>query len=392
MSISEGSLANAANFNAAFVSKTADGTVAGAQTFDKAQTLKQIATPANPASGYDKIYVKSDNKLYSLTSAGVETEIGAAAVTSVTSSDVIQNLGLSASVAANALTISLKSKAGTDPSGSDIVVIGTRNSTAATGTYNLRNVTAALSVVVSSGSTLGSVSAMANWVYVYAIDNAGTIELAVSGSKMFDNGSLVTTTAEGGAGAADSKTVLYSTTARSNVACRLIGRVKSTQATAGTWVTAPSELSLAPFENNSSRSMVRLNTANGMGSTNTKIRRFTTAVSNYGTAITYADSAANGASFTINEDGVYAVTYNDASSTQMDIGISLNSSQLTTSINSITITDALVKGGTGSASSGPGSTSWCGVLNAGDIIRAHSDGQTSGNTAFCSFTITQVSR
>lgn len=138
--------------------------------------------------------------------------------------------------------------------------------------------------------------------------------------------------------------------------------------------------------------MVRLNTANGMGSTNTKIRRFTTAVSNYGTAITYADSAANGASFTINEDGVYAVTYNDASSTQMDIGISLNSSQLTTSINSITITDALVKGGTGSASSGPGSTSWCGVLNAGDIIRAHSDGQTSGNTAFCSFTITQVSR
>lgn len=40
-------------------------------------TMVQIATPANPASGSNKLYFKSDNKLYSLTSTGTETEIGA---------------------------------------------------------------------------------------------------------------------------------------------------------------------------------------------------------------------------------------------------------------------------------------------------------------------------
>jgi hypothetical protein len=40
-------------------------------------TLVQIATPANPASGSNKLYFKSDDKLYKLTSAGTETEIGA---------------------------------------------------------------------------------------------------------------------------------------------------------------------------------------------------------------------------------------------------------------------------------------------------------------------------
>lgn len=36
----------------------------------------QISTPANPSANYNKIYVKSDDSLYILTSAGVETKIG----------------------------------------------------------------------------------------------------------------------------------------------------------------------------------------------------------------------------------------------------------------------------------------------------------------------------
>jgi len=39
--------------------------------------LKQISTPSNPSSGYNKLYFKSDEKLYKLTSAGTETEVGA---------------------------------------------------------------------------------------------------------------------------------------------------------------------------------------------------------------------------------------------------------------------------------------------------------------------------
>lgn len=150
----------------------------------------------------------------------------------------LQNLSITASVATSALTVALKDAAGSDPSSTSPVRIAFRNSTATTGSVTVRSVTSATSVVVSSGSTLGTTSAVASYIYVYAIDNSGTVELAVS-SKLFQDGELVSTTAEGGAGAADSATVMYSTTARSNVPCRLIGRMSSTQATAGTWATAP---------------------------------------------------------------------------------------------------------------------------------------------------------
>lgn len=38
----------------------------------------QISTPSNPASGYNKLYFKSDDKLYKLNSAGTEAEVGSA--------------------------------------------------------------------------------------------------------------------------------------------------------------------------------------------------------------------------------------------------------------------------------------------------------------------------
>lgn len=154
---------------------------------------------------------------------------------------------LTATVASNALTIALKTKAGADASAGSPVKTGFRNATAATGTYSQVLVTGALSLVVSSGSTLGHRSATEHYIYVYLINNAGTAELACS-SSLFDNGTIVSTTAEGGAGAADSNRVMYSTTARTNVACRLIGRLKSSQTTAGTWATAISEISLLPFD------------------------------------------------------------------------------------------------------------------------------------------------
>jgi hypothetical protein len=78
-----------------------------------------------------------------------------------------------------------------------------------------------------------------------ALDNAGTVELAVvniaGGNDLSETG-LISTTAEGGAGAADSASTVYSTTARTSVAYRVVGYVESTQATAGTWATAPSTI------------------------------------------------------------------------------------------------------------------------------------------------------
>jgi hypothetical protein len=236
---------------------------------------------------------------------------------------------------------------------------------------------------------------------VYAIDNAGTVELAVSNSRIAAEGSLVTTTAEGGAGGADTAHTLYSTNARSNVPARLIGRIKSTQTVAGTWALAPSEISLTPFGTQAPRSEVRLHTSAGVGSTNTAIRRYSTVVKNIGTAITYASSATLGDSFTINEDGIYSIAVTDGATDAGDAsiaGISLNSTQLTTSVYGIAGADRLSWNGTRynaamSVYTGTGAqASWTGFLRAGDVIRSHTQTSFTPDTAAdCSFTIAKVS-
>lgn len=155
--------------------------------------------------------------------------------TSVGVSSVTEKIQpITASVGSNALTVTLNP-----------TVLDFRSSTLGSGTVNTRTVSAAISVVVSSGSTLGTVSTVPNRLAVLAIDNAGTVELAVvniAGGTNLDETGVISTTAEGGAGAADSATVIYSTTARTNVPYRVVGFVESTQATAGTWATAPSKI------------------------------------------------------------------------------------------------------------------------------------------------------
>jgi hypothetical protein len=158
----------------------------------------------------------------------------------------ISNIGASVTVGTNALTVALKGADGNDPSATNPVYIPFRSATSTTGTPVFRKVTSALSVVVSSGSTLGHTSGVDQYAYGYFIDNAGTVELAISGAS-FDDGSIVSTTAEGGAGGADTGGIMYSTSARSNVASRKWLRIKSNQVTAGTWAAAVLEVSLAPF-------------------------------------------------------------------------------------------------------------------------------------------------
>jgi hypothetical protein len=140
---------------------------------------------------------------------------------------------ISASVASSALTISASA-----------LSLDFRSTTLGSGTVTTVSGTPA-NLVISSGSTLGTVNAVASRIVVIALNNAGTIELAainISGSNILDESALISTTAEGGAGGADSATVVYSTTARTSVAYRVIGFIDSTQATAGTWATAPSTI------------------------------------------------------------------------------------------------------------------------------------------------------
>jgi hypothetical protein len=153
----------------------------------------------------------------------------------------LSNLTLTTSVGSSALTIAVKTKAAADPSSSDPVRVSFRSATLTSGAFVARTITGSLSLVISSGSTLGQVSGQPSRIWVYLIDNAGTVELAASHSYFPDN-ALVSTTAEGGAGGADSATVMYSTTSRSNVACRCIGYIDNTQTTAGTWASAGTQI------------------------------------------------------------------------------------------------------------------------------------------------------
>lgn len=161
--------------------------------------------------------------------------------------NTVENLTMATAVGASALTISVKTQAGANASATDLIYVGMRDATLTSGLFTRRSISAALSLVISSGSTLGQVSGQPSVIWVYLLDNAGTLELAASHSK-YSEDTVVSTTAEGGAGAADSPTVIYSTTARSNVPIRLIGYILNTQATAGTWASAGTQLQLLPTQ------------------------------------------------------------------------------------------------------------------------------------------------
>jgi hypothetical protein len=83
------------------------------------------------------------------------------------------------SVAASALTVAIKGFDGNDPSATNPVYVLFRSATAATGSLTLHKLTAATSVVVSSGSTLGATNSVAFRVWVVGYDDAGTFRLAV---------------------------------------------------------------------------------------------------------------------------------------------------------------------------------------------------------------------
>jgi hypothetical protein len=164
----------------------------------------------------------------------------------------IKNLSLVATVGANALTIALKTKSGSDPSAINPIIVKFRNATLGTGDYTIVALTAALSLVISSGSTLGTVSGVAHRLYLGLANDGGTLRLflynplvaATLSLAGLHDAQVYSSTAEGGTGAADSAQVLYSGTAFTSKAIRLLGYVESTQATAGTWATTPSKIQL----------------------------------------------------------------------------------------------------------------------------------------------------
>jgi hypothetical protein len=147
-------------------------------------------------------------------------------VTAATATTVEPIQTVTQSYAANALTATLGA-----------TTLNFRSTTLTSGTITPVTIGSPISVVVPSGATLGTISGIESRIVILAINNAGTAELAVvnlaGGNDLTESGVISTTAISAGS---TSASVIYSTTARTNVAYRVVGYIDSTQATAGTWV------------------------------------------------------------------------------------------------------------------------------------------------------------
>ncbi len=139
---------------------------------------------------------------------------------------------LSASSTGNALSITLQP-----------CTIDFRSSIPTSGAVVSRTVSTSISITVPAGATLGTVSGVQSKIVLLAIDNGGTVELAVvnlAGATPINEMGLINTAILNAA--STSATTIYSQAARSNVAYRVMGYVQSTQAAAGTWSSSPSQV------------------------------------------------------------------------------------------------------------------------------------------------------
>lgn len=160
--------------------------------------------------------------------------------------------------AGNAETWAIKTLAGTDPSAADPTYFIFRDQASTTGGYVVRTVTAALSHTLSSGSTSGCVNNEAFRLWLVAFDDAGVVRLSTvkattgsdtAGWRTMQIGAwgVASSTAEGGAGAADSAQVFYTTGATVSAKPYIVIGYSTWEAglaAAGTWGTAPSRIQL----------------------------------------------------------------------------------------------------------------------------------------------------
>lgn len=126
-------------------------------------------------------------------------------------------------------------------------------------------------------------------------------------------------------------------------------------------------------------SEVVVHTGNGNGTNaSNKIRRFTTVFLTRGSAITYLDTAATGATFTINQTGWYEMFLADGGSgAATDIGFSVNQSDLTTAISALSLAAGKLGIGHSVAANNTGTVTIRAYLNSGDVVRAVNNGAST---------------
>jgi hypothetical protein len=166
---------------------------------------------------------------------------------------------------------------------------------------------------------------------------------------------------------------------------------------AGLLTTTPFYFDLVVSENAlavgiaSPRSYIKVEGGTSYGSTDTMIYAYTTVVENVGTAIVRNTTAANGDTYTLTEDGMYRVDVSINGTATIYGGVSINSTQLTTAIDTITNTTRLCSART-TISNHPATPGRTFFGRAGDVIRVHGDASARVTAAYLNwFSIEKVS-
>ena len=232
----------------ASLSLGASGSVAG-QLLLNGNTSGAITVKPQAAAGNWQFILPNtpglNNQVLTSSGGGAMTWAVPSTTTFVSLNPNFINGALQVTAAANALTIAVKTQAGADPSAGDPVAATFRNVTGTTGTATTVSLTAANSLVVSSGSTLGITSVNAFRLWVVGFNDGGTFRLGVFNAFDLVNAfplleGIANATAEGGAGGADNAGIIYANATVTSKAMQILGYIEwsaSGLVTAGTWTT-----------------------------------------------------------------------------------------------------------------------------------------------------------
>lgn len=160
------------------------------------------------------------------------------------------------SIASDDLTVAIKNTAGNNPSSGDPVYVVFRSSTATTGTLTVRSITGATSFTLTGN--IGTTNNIAFRLWCVLFDDGGTMRLGLvncariadpTGRDTYDvrrlsSDILEDSTADGGAGTANSAHVIYTGTAVTDKPMIIVGYAdwNSGLASPGTWNSAPSKV------------------------------------------------------------------------------------------------------------------------------------------------------
>jgi len=143
----------------------------------------------------------------------------------------------------------------------------------------------------------------------------------------------------------------------------------STQTAGMKWAAAAGGSSVGQQE-------VFVHTGNGFGSTATKRRRYSVTVTDVGSDLTLADTAANGTTVTINTTGFYCVHITDrrTSGAAQMLGVANGDGTTALSLAGVTMSQFIAFA---TVSTNPGTGSGCKFLTATDVVAAQGDGSAT---------------